>query len=248
MSNKNYIIVLLSLLAALMLAGCKPGDYAVLVNHDKPEEVARAEVLSAQADQIRAKTEVDRQRAQIETEVYATTAKLNQTLDAERQRAKIQADIQRAESDAQVTTAIGVSLSSVVYGIGAGLIIAEVVAAICATLYVLIELLIRLKQVPAKSRAITVTGYVNNTRMDMLIFQDNDDAWHIIDPLEGSRGRVDQSRGAQAMRMHLLSDFAQHAALPAPGQQTLAQEGILTRVWHFLFSRRKSARNVEVIS
>jgi hypothetical protein len=236
------------MVVALAITACKPGDYAVLVNHDTPEQVARAEVLSAQAEQIRTQTEINRQRALIETEVIATTAKLNQTLSAEATRAEIQTRIEQSKAQTQVTTAIGVSLSSVVYGLGAGLIIAEVVAAICITLYIFIELLIRLKQVPAKSRAITVTGYINNIRMDMIIFQDNDNAWHIIDPLEGSRGALSQSRGAQAMRMHLLSEF-QHAALPAPRyrEQQPQQEGILFRVWHFLFKRKSAARKMEII-
>jgi hypothetical protein len=237
------------ILACLTLSACKPGDYAVLVNHDKPEEIARAEVLSAQAEQIRTQTETNRQRAMIETEVIATTAKLNQTLAAERGRAEIQAKIEQSKAQTQVTQAVGVSLSSVAYGIGAGLIIAEIIAAICITFYVLINLVVRLKQVPAKSRAIVVTGYVNNTRMDMIIFQDNNNDWHIIDPMEGSRGRVDQSRGAQAMRMHLLSSFAQPALLATPSQhqQPQQQEGILFRAWHFLFNRKSAARKIEVV-
>jgi type IV secretory pathway VirJ component len=247
--RNNKHVALLVMLTCLLLSACKPGDYAVLVNHDKPEEVARAEVLKAQAEQIRAQTETDRQRALIQTEVIATTAKLNQTLAAERGRAEIQANIEQSKAQTQVTQAIGVSLSSVVYGIGAGLIIAEVVAAVCFTAYVLIALLVRLKQAPARSRAVVVTGYVNNTRMDMIIFQDNDDSWHIIDPLEGSRGAINQSRGAQAMRMHLLSDFAQ-LALPAPAaqrRQQPQQEGILFRAWHFLFNRKPAARKVEIV-
>ena len=252
MSTNNYTTRVKSfamfMLACLTLSACKPGDYAVLVNHDKPEEVARAEVLKAQAEQIRTQTETNRQRALIETEVIATTAKLNQELAAERGRAEIQAKIEESKAQTQVTQAVGVSLSSIVYGIGAGLIISEIIAAICLTAYVLINLVVRLKQVPARSRAIVVTGYVNNTRMDMIIFQDNDNAWHIIDPMEGSRGRLDQSRGAQAMRMHLLSSFAQ-PALPAPSQrqQPQQQEGILFRAWHFLFNRKPTTRKMEVI-
>jgi len=248
LSTNNYTTIFVSMIC-LLLSACnlKPGGYDVTVNHDKPEEVARAEVLSAQAAAIRAKTATDRERALIETKVYATTAELNMTMATKQREAEILARTTQANADAQVWEAIGVSLSSVVYGIGMGLIIAEVVAAICLTLYVAIELLIRLRQAPAKSRAITVTGYVNNTRMDMIIFQDNNNDWHIIDPLEGSRGQINQSRGAQAMRMHLLSNFAQ-PALPAPTQQQRPQqEGLLVRAWHFLFNRKLAARKMEII-
>ena len=247
MSTNNYTTIFVSMICLLLSACGRPGLYDLNVNHDKPEEIARAEVLTAQAEQIRTQTETNRQRAQIETEVIATTAKLNQTLSAEAARAEIQTRIEQSKAQTQVTQAVGISLSSVVYGIGAGLIISEIVAAICLTLYVAIELLIRLRQAPARSRAIIVTGYVNNTRMDMIIFQDNNNDWHIIDPLEGSRGQINQSRGAQAMRMHLLSNFAQ-TALSAPTQQQRPQhEGLFVRAWHFLFNRKSAGRKMEII-
>ena len=126
MSTNNYTTIFVSMIC-LLLSACKPGGYDVTVNHDKPEEMARAEVLSAQAEAIRAKTATDRERALIETKVYATTSELNMTMATKQREAEILARTTQANADAQVWASIGVSLSSVVYGIGMGLIIAEVV-------------------------------------------------------------------------------------------------------------------------
>lgn len=146
-SISNYLlkvkpfVVVVAMMLIVCMTGCKPGDYntnlSLNARDASPEEKGRADLLYAQAEHQRMQTEQDRQRAQIETNILAETAKLNQQLSAEQRRAEIQASIRASDTktatSAQVSMANASAWSNVVNVAGYSLIIIAVGAALSIT-------------------------------------------------------------------------------------------------------------------
>lgn len=130
---KPFVVLVAMVLIMCSMTGCKPGDYNINTSlnarNASPEEKGRAEVLSAQADHQRMQTEQERQRAQIETNILAETAKLNQELSAEQRRAEINANIAKSNADVQVSLVNANSWSRFITSVSYGLVIGLVVIA-----------------------------------------------------------------------------------------------------------------------
>jgi len=107
LSTNNYttrvkrFAILLSLLAVLLTAACKPGDYNANINvrDASPEEKGRAAKLLAEADALQVANELARAKASTEAEVYALTSKQNVELARKASEAEINNTITRAETE-----------------------------------------------------------------------------------------------------------------------------------------------------
>lgn len=130
---KPFVVLVAMVLAMCAMTGCKPGDYNINTSLNardaSPEEKGRADLLYAQADHQRMQTEQEQQRAQIETNILAETAKLNQQLSAEQRRAEIQANIAKSNAEVQVSLVNADAWSRFITSVSYGLVIGLVVIA-----------------------------------------------------------------------------------------------------------------------
>ena len=107
MSTNNYttrvkrFAILLPLLAVLLTAACKPGDYNANINvrDASPEEKGRGAKLLAEADALQVANNLARAKASTEAEVYAFTAKQNLELERQAREAEIKNKTARADTE-----------------------------------------------------------------------------------------------------------------------------------------------------
>ena len=257
-------LVALALAAIVVLTtSCKPGDYNnnfdVRVRSNTPEEVAAADKVYAANDAVWKQNEIEFDKAQAQLETYRQTApgivlaKSQAEIETIRTDNAAKLETVRADTTAKVAQANASASTSAALGNAAALTLASLGVTLSAVigmaaLYLFAVMAIYVYASLKRNRATqvwTVTAMIGNTRVDYILLTDRDGNVYIQNALTDGRAQISQRQRANGQQARLLLEPARAQA--AQQQLDAPHEGVIPAAWRFLFGRKQTRQNVQVI-